>query len=81
MHDMLRTVDFLEHHISKNDIVSMEMLSFHNKMTIKKVILVMGATARKRTESECFLQICQISQNYAGHVKNNIIFWSQSIEK
>ena len=49
MHDMLRTVEFVEHHISKNEIVSMEMLSFHSKMTRKKVILVMGATARTRT--------------------------------
>ena len=81
MQDMLRTVEFVEHHISKNEIVSMEMLSFHNKMTRKKVILVMGATARTRTESECFLQICQSWLNYAGHVKNNRIFWSPYIKK
>ena len=55
MHDMLRTIEFLGHHISKNEIVSMELLSFHNKMTRKKVILVTGVTARKRSESECFL--------------------------
>ena len=62
---MSRTVEFLEHHISKNEIVSMEMLSFHNKMTIGKVILVTEVTARKWSESECLLQICQIWLNYA----------------
>ena len=65
MHDMLRTIEFLGHHISKNEIVSMELLSFHNKMNRKKVILVTGVTARKGSESECFLQICQILLNYA----------------
>ena len=62
---MLRTIEFIGHHISKNEIVSMELLSFHNKMTRKKVILVMGVTARKRSESECLLQIYQICSNYA----------------
>ena len=65
MHDMLSTIEFLGHHISKNEIVSMELLSFRNKMTRKKVILVMGVTARKWLESECLLQICQIWLNYA----------------
>ena len=65
MHDMLRTIEFLGHLISKNDIVSMELLSFRNKMSRQKVILVMGVTARKRSESECLLQICQIWLNYA----------------
>ena len=65
MHDMLRTIEFLGQHISKNEIGSMELLSFHNKMTRKKVILVMGVTTRKRSESECLLQICQIWSNYA----------------
>ena len=65
MHDMLRTIKFLGHHISKNEIVSMELLSFRNKMTKKKVILVMGVTARKQSESEYLLQICQIWINYA----------------
>ena len=65
MHDMLRTIEFLGHHISKNEIVSMELVSFRNKMTKKKVILVMGVTARKQSESEYFLQICQIWINYA----------------
>ena len=65
MHDMLRTIEILGHHISKNEIVSMELLSFCNKMTRKKVILVMGVTARKWSESECLQQICQISLNYA----------------
>ena len=36
MHDMLRTIEFLGHHISKNEIVSMELLSIRNKMTRKK---------------------------------------------
>ena len=52
MHDMLRTIEFLGHHISKTEIVSMELLSFRNKMTQKKVILVKGVTARKRSEKE-----------------------------
>ena len=76
MHDMLRTIEFLGHHISKNEIISMELLSFHNKMTRKKVILVTGVTARKLSENECSLQICQICLNYASHVKNNRISWS-----
>ena len=64
MHDMLRTIEFLGHHISKNEFVSMELLSFRNKRTKKKVILVTGVSARKRSESEFFLQICQIWINY-----------------
>ena len=54
MHDMLRTIEFLGHHISKNEIASMELLSLCNKMTKKKVILVTGVTARKRSEGEFF---------------------------
>ena len=65
LHDMLRTIELLGHLISKNEIASMELLSFHNKMTRKKVILVTRVTARKRSESECLLKICQISLNYA----------------
>ena len=65
MHDMLRTIEFLGHHMSKNEIVSMELLSFCNKVTRKKVMLVTGVTARKRSESEYLLQICQIWINYA----------------
>ena len=65
MYDILRTIEFLGHHISKNEIVSIELLSFHNKMTMKKVILVKGVTAKKRSESERLLQICQIWLNYA----------------
>ena len=52
MHDMLRRIEFLGHHISKNEIVSVELLSFRNKMTKKKVILVTVVTARKRSENE-----------------------------
>ena len=59
----------------------MELLSFRNKMTRKKVIVVMGVTARKLSESESLLQICQIWLNYAWHVKNNRISWSPDIEK
>ena len=47
MHDMLRTIEFLGHHISKNEIISMELLSFPEKMTRKKVSLVTGVTAKK----------------------------------
>ena len=65
MHDMLRSIELLGHHISKNEIVSMEVLLFRNKMTSKKVILVTGVTARERSESECLLQICQLWLNYA----------------
>ena len=65
MHDMLRTIEFLGHHISKNEIVSMELLSIRNKITRKRVILVTAVTARKRSESECLLQICLIWLNYA----------------
>ena len=65
MHDMLRTIEFLGHLISKNEIVSMELPSIRNKMTRKKVILVTAVTARKRSESEFLLQICQIWLNYA----------------
>ena len=65
MHDMLRTIEFDGHHISKNEIVSMELLSFRNKMTRKKAILVTGVTARKWSESKCLQQICQIGLNYA----------------
>ena len=64
MHDILRTIEFLGHHISKNKIVSMELLSFRNDMTRKKVNLFMAATARKQSESECFLEICLIWLNY-----------------
>ena len=33
----------------------MKLQYFYNKMTKKKMILVMGVTARKRSESESFL--------------------------
>ena len=65
MHDMLRTIEFLGHHILKNEVLSMELLCIGSKMTRKKVILVMGVTARKRSECECLLQICEILLNYA----------------
>ena len=60
MDNMLRTIEFLGHHISENKIVSMELLSFRNGMTRKKVNLLMGVTARKESESDCLLEICQI---------------------
>ena len=62
---MLRTIEFLGQHELKNEIVSIELLSFRNKKTRKKVISVIGVTARKRLESECLLQICQIWLNHA----------------
>ena len=65
MHDMLRIIEFLGYYMSKNEIVSMELVSFRNKMTKKKVILVTGVTARKRSQNECLMQICQIWLNYA----------------
>ena len=81
MDDMLRTIEFLGHHISKYKIVSMELLPFCNEMTRKKVILLTGVTARKRSESESFLQICQIWLNYVWHIKNNRISLSRYIKK
>ena len=80
MHDMLRTIQFLGHLISKNEIVLIELLPFCNKMTRKKPILAMGVTARKQSESECLLQISQIWLNYARHDKTNRISWSRYIE-
>ena len=77
---MLLTTEFLGHHISKNEIASMELLSLHNKMTTKKVILVTAVTATKWLESECFLQICQIWSKYPRHVKKNRISWSPYIK-
>ena len=65
MHDMLRAIEFLGHHIWEKEIVSKELLSFHKKMTRKKVMLVTGVTARKWSESEGLLQICEIWLNYA----------------
>ena len=65
MHDMFRTIEFLGHHILENEINSMEVLPFCNKTTRKKVMLVTGVTARKRSEIECLLQIFQISLNFA----------------
>ena len=65
MHDMLRAIEFLGHHIWVKEIVSKELLSFRKKMTRKKVMLVTGVTARKWSESEGLLQICEIWLNYA----------------
>ena len=73
MYDILRTVEFLGYHISKNEIVSKKLLSFYNKMTNKKMILVTGVTPRKRSQCECFLEICEIWLNYVWHIKNNRI--------
>ena len=64
MYDIIRTIEFLGHHILKNEIVSMKLLSFHNQINRKKMILVTGVTARKRSEGECLRQICQILLNY-----------------
>ena len=65
MHDMLQAIEFLGHHISINEIVSMELLPFCKKLTFKKVISVMRVAARKWSESECLLQICLNWLNYA----------------
>ena len=81
MYDMLRTIEFLGHHILKNDVLSMELLSFHNKMTRKKVILVTGLTARKRSEGECLLRICQILLNYMYDILRTIEFLGHPILK
>ena len=81
MYDTLRTIEFLSGHISKYEIVSMKLQSFCNKMTKKKMILVMEITARKRSESECFLQMCEIWLNYVRHIKNNRISWLPYIKK
>ena len=62
---MLRTIEFLGHHISKQEIASMELISFQYKMTTKKVIVVTAVTSRKRSEYEYLLQIWQIRLNYA----------------
>ena len=64
MPDKLGTIEFLGHHISKIEIVYMKLLSFRKKTTRKKVILVMGVTARKRMEIVYLLQICEIWLNY-----------------
>ena len=75
MYDILRTIEFLGGQISKNEIVSIKLQYFYNKMIKKEMILVMGVTARKRSESECFLQMCEIWLNYVRHIKNNRISW------
>ena len=64
MYDILTTIEFFGGHISKNEVVSMKLQSFDNKMTRKKMILVTGVTARKSSKSDCFLQICLIWLNY-----------------
>ena len=79
MYNILRTIESLGHQILKNEIVSMKLLSFCNKMTKKKIILV--TAARKRSESECFLEICEIWLNYIYYIQNNRISWSPNIEK
>ena len=64
MYDILRTIEFLGHHMLKNEIVSKKLLSFYNKMNNKKMILVMGVTDRNISQCECFLEICEIWLNY-----------------
>ena len=64
MYDILRTIEFLGHHTSENETVSMELLSVYNSMTRKRMIFATLVTARKRSESECFLQILKIWLNY-----------------
>ena len=64
MYDILRTIEFLGHDMLKNEIVSKKFLSFYNKMINKKMILVMGVTASKLSQCDCFLEICEIWLNY-----------------
>ena len=64
MYDILRTMQFFGHNISKNEIVSKKLLLPYNKMTNKTMILLMGVTARKRSQCECFLKICEIWLHY-----------------
>ena len=81
MYDILRTIEFLGHDMLKNKIVSKKLQSIYNKMAKKKMILVTGVTARKRSESECFLQIYEIWLNYVRHIKKNRISWWPYIKK
>ena len=81
MYDILEMIEFLGGHISKNEIVSIKLQYFSNKMTKKKMIFVTQVTARKRSESECFLQMCEISLNYVRLIKNNRISCWPNIEK
>ena len=60
MYIIFKTIEFLGHQITKKLIVSIKLLSFYNKVTKKKMILVMGVTARKSSESECFSEKCEI---------------------
>ena len=60
MYGILRTIEFLGGHLSKNEIVSMKLQLFYNKIAKKKMILAVGVTARKQSYSECFLQIWEI---------------------
>ena len=75
MYNISRTIEFLGGQIWKNEMVSMKVQYFYNKMIKKEMILVTEVTARKRSESECFLQMCEIWLNYARHIKNNRISW------
>ena len=51
---MLRAIEFLGHHISKNEIVSIKLKSFYNKLTKKKIILVTGVTAKNDPKVSAF---------------------------
>ena len=64
MYDILRTMQFFGNNISKNEIASKNLQSFLNKITNKKMLLFTGVTARKRSQCECFLEICEIWLNY-----------------
>ena len=50
-------------------------------MTQNKMILDTGVTARKQSESECFLQMREIWLDYVRHIKNNRISWWPYIKK
>ena len=64
MYDILRTIGFLGHDRLNSESVSKKMTSFEKEMTNIKMILVSGITTRKRSQCECFLEICEIWLNY-----------------
>ena len=61
MYDILRTIEFLGGHISKNEIVSMKLQSFYNKMTKKNMILVTGITAINYPKVSAFCKYAKSS--------------------
>ena len=64
MYDKLRTIEFLGHNISKNEIVSNKLLSFLQQKDSEEIDFGPEVTAGKRSQCECFLEICKIWLNY-----------------